>query len=102
MARTLPGEPAVVRVTVRVKPKARHTRIVRADGLTLEASLAAPPVDGAANDALLALLSRSLSLPKRSLRLVLGQSSKQKLVEVVGLEADEIATRLAKAFSSQR
>jgi uncharacterized protein YggU (UPF0235/DUF167 family) len=65
----------------------------------VEASLAAPPVDGAANDALIELLRGSLSLPKSSLRLVLGQSSKQKVVEVSGLDAAEVAGRLARAVA---
>ncbi|HEX2871787.1 MAG TPA: DUF167 domain-containing protein [Polyangiaceae bacterium] len=86
-----------MRVTVRVKPKARHTRILRAEGLSIEASLAAQPVDGAANAELLELLARSLSLPKSCLELTLGQTSKQKVVEIAGLDAAEVVSRLAKA-----
>lgn len=99
MARSSRAEPSVVRITVRVKPKARHTRILRVDGLSLEVSLAARPVDGAANDALIELLALSLSLPKSRMRLVLGQSSKQKVVEVVGMDSADVADRLARTVS---
>jgi uncharacterized protein len=85
----------VVRLTVRAKPRASKSRIVRATGLELEVALAAPPVDGAANTALLELLSAALAVRASSLRLVLGQASKHKVVEVKGLTADEVAARLA-------
>jgi uncharacterized protein YggU (UPF0235/DUF167 family) len=99
MARSSIRESPVVRITARVKPKARHTRLLSAEGLSVEASLAAAPVDGAANQALLELLADTLSLPKGSLRLVLGQTAKQKVVEVTGLDAAEVASRLAKVCS---
>jgi len=83
-----------MRVSVHAKPRASRSRIVRADGLRIEVALAAPPVDGAANAELIALLATALSLPKSALRLVLGESSKHKVVEVAGLTADEIARRL--------
>lgn len=83
-----------VRVTVRAKPRASYSRIMRVDGLNVEVALAAPPVDGAANEALLELLASALSLRKSALSLVLGQSSKHKVVEVAGLTASEVTTRL--------
>ncbi len=85
----------VVRLTVKAKPRSSKSRIVRAQGLVLEVALAAPPVDGAANAALLELLADSLSLRGSALRLVLGQASKHKVVEVTGLSADDVASRLA-------
>jgi uncharacterized protein (TIGR00251 family) len=85
----------VVTLTVRVKPRAKVTRILRVDGRSLEVSLAAPPVDGAANEALIALLAQTLCVPKRSLRLTIGRSSKTKVVEVTGLREAEIAALLA-------
>lgn len=87
----------VVRVSIRAKPRASHSRIVRADGVSIEAALAAPPVDGAANAALLELLAEALDLPKRALTLVLGETSKNKVVEVAGLSLEEVSARLARA-----
>ncbi|MES1182495.1 MAG: DUF167 family protein [Myxococcales bacterium] len=89
-----------VRVTVRAKPRASHSRIARVDGLKVEVALAAPPVDGAANEALIELLAKALSLSKSSLTLVLGQTSKHKVVEITGLSADEVTARLAATLSS--
>ena len=88
---------AAVRISVRVKPRASRSRVLRADGLNIEASLAAPPVDGAANAELLGLLARVLAVSKSSLRLVLGETAKNKVVELTGLGTDEAATRLAAA-----
>jgi len=87
--------PVVVLLTVRVKPRAKTTRIVRVEGRSLEVSLAAVPVDGAANDALIEMLAKALGVPRRSLRLAIGRTSKTKVVEVVGLDETEIAARLA-------
>lgn len=87
---------AAARLSVRVKPRASRSRILRVDGLTLEVSLAAAPVDGAANAALLELLADALGLRPSALTLVLGQSSRQKLVEVTGLDAAELAQRLSR------
>jgi uncharacterized protein YggU (UPF0235/DUF167 family) len=56
--------------------------------------LAAAPVDGAANEALIALLAQALDLPKRAIRIVSGERSRNKRVEVVGLTFDEVVRRL--------
>lgn len=90
------SETTLVRLTIRVKPRAKASKIVRTDGLSLEVSLAAPPVDGAANDDLIVLLAGALRLPKRSLAVVLGRASRTKVVEVIGLDPAEIVTRLAR------
>jgi len=56
--------------------------------------LAAAPVDGAANEALVALLAKALHLPKREIRIVSGERSRNKRIEVVGLTLDEVVGRL--------
>ena len=67
---------------------------MRAHGLSIEASVAAPPVDGAANAELLLLLAGVLSVSKSSLRLVLGETAKNKVVEVSGLSGEEVVKRM--------
>jgi uncharacterized protein (TIGR00251 family) len=65
-----------------VSPRARRTG---ADGLhdgCLRVRLSAPPVDGKANDALLAWLAQELGLPRRALTLVRGDSARRKTVHV--------------------
>ena len=89
-----------IRLTVRVKPRASRTRILQANGFELVVALAAPPVDGAANAELIDLLASTLGRPKSALRLVLGQTSKQKVVEVSGLEPAEVQSRIGAAVAS--
>lgn len=76
------------RLRVRVTPRAKQSALA---GLTevdgrpaLAIRLAAPPVDGAANKALIAFLSRVLQLPKSSLRIVAGETSRLKVVAMKG------------------
>jgi uncharacterized protein YggU (UPF0235/DUF167 family) len=91
-----------VRLTVRAKPRAKVSRILRADGLSVDVAVAAPPVDGAANEELLSVLADALSVPRRSVRLSVGGGSKNKVVDVFGLAAADVIRRLAKAATSPR
>ena len=71
-----------VRLAVAVVPGARRTG---ADGLhdgALRVRLTAPPVDGKANEALLAWLASELGLPKRALRLAQGQTARRKAIDI--------------------
>lgn len=90
------AEPGV-RIAVKVKPRASQSRLTQASGLDAEARLAAPPVDGAANEELLRLLSDALEIKRSALELVIGQSSKHKVVEVRGLSPEQVAERLSRA-----
>lgn len=60
----------------------------------LKARLTAPPVDGAANAALVSLLAEKLDLPKRQVTVVRGTTARQKVVEIEGLSAAEIQQKL--------
>lgn len=97
MSTRAPSQKLHVRLTVRVKPRASRTRILQSEGLELVVSLAAPPVDGAANAELLQLLASALGLRRSALTLVGGQTSKHKVVEVLELAADEVQRRLREA-----
>lgn len=87
-----------VRFEVQVRPRARVSRIASVRGGALVVQVAAPPVDGAANEELITTLARALSVPKRQVELVRGASSRKKLVDLVGLPIDEVATRLNDAI----
>jgi uncharacterized protein (TIGR00251 family) len=92
------NDPArAVRISVRAKPRAKVSRILGASGTSVDVAIAAPPVDGAANEELIAVLADALGVAKRLLRIVAGGGSKRKLVEVDGLTDTEVATRLAAA-----
>ncbi|HVY31377.1 MAG TPA: DUF167 domain-containing protein [Polyangiaceae bacterium] len=97
-----PTAEASVRLTIKAKPRASQSRITAVDGLNIEARLAAPPVDGAANAELLRLLADALRLRGSALRLVGGQTSKHKVVEITGLSAAEIGERLNRAAAGGR
>ncbi len=78
---------------IRVQPRAGRTEVVGPHGGALKIRLAAPPVDGAANQALVAFLAKRLGLPKTSLEIRRGHKGRLKSVWVKGL--DEQTARAA-------
>jgi uncharacterized protein (TIGR00251 family) len=84
-----------VRFEVHAKPRAKRSHImsVKEDG-ALQIALAAPPVDGAANEELVRLLSATLGIPRRNIEILRGETSQKKLIGVTGLTADEVRSRL--------
>ena len=76
---------SVVRFRVHVQPRASRTEIVGRHGAALKVRLHAPPVDGAANEELIDFLAKALGVSKRAVRIVSGQSSRGKTVEVEGV-----------------
>ncbi|MDE3150868.1 MAG: YggU family protein [Gemmatimonadota bacterium] len=76
-----------VRLSVHVQPRAARTEIAGEHGGALKIRLAAPPVDGAANDALVAFLAEQFGVPRRAVRVVSGHASRRKVVELTGVDA---------------
>ena len=74
-----------VRFRVRLQPRASRDEIAGAADGVLRVRLHAPPVDGAANDALVAFLAERLAIPRRGVRIVTGATSRTKLIEVEGV-----------------
>lgn len=89
-----------VRFEVHAKPRAKKSKMVGERGDAVEIALAAPPVDGAANEELVRFVAKVLAVPRRDIELVRGDTSRTKLVAVRGLSAAEIETRLRAAFSA--
>jgi uncharacterized protein len=79
-----------VRFSVRVQPRASNNEVAGVYGTALKVRLKAPPVDGAANDALLAFLAGTLGVARRSVRIISGESSRSKIVEVDGVTPKRI------------
>lgn len=83
---------------LRVTPRAATNAIVgwRADG-ALGVRVTAPPVEGAANRAVEALLAEALGLPRVAVSVARGERGRDKLIQVTGLTLDEIRARLPRA-----
>jgi uncharacterized protein len=83
-----------VLIAVRVVPRAARAGLagVREDALLVR--LNAAPVEGAANDELIEVLSDALGVPRRSVSITVGERSRRKTVLIRGLSADEIASRI--------
>ena len=79
-----------VRVEVRVAPRASREAVLGVHDGALKIALTAPPVDGAANAALVAYLAVALGIAKREVRIVAGESSRTKLVEIAGVTAGAV------------
>ncbi|HEV3485733.1 MAG TPA: DUF167 domain-containing protein [Vicinamibacterales bacterium] len=80
---------------VRVIPRAGRTAIAGRRGDALLIRLAAAPVDGAANEALVDLLSDALAVPRRNISIAAGQRSRDKRIEIDGLDPDTLERRLS-------
>lgn len=78
-----------VRFTVHVQPRARRTEIVGVHGDALKLRLQAPPVEGAANEALVAFLAEALGVPRRNVEIVSGASARTKVIEARGVARDQ-------------
>jgi uncharacterized protein (TIGR00251 family) len=76
-----------IELRVRVIPRAKRTEVAGERDGHLLIRLSAPPVDGAANDALIDFLSRQLGCPKRAIHLVSGETSRAKRLMIEGVSA---------------
>jgi uncharacterized protein len=80
--------------TVKVHPRARKNAITGEAGDALKLALTAPPVDGKANKACIEFFAKLLNLPRSSVTIAAGQSSRNKVIRVVGLTAEQVRERL--------
>ncbi len=85
-----------ITLTLHIQPGAKKTEFAGRHGEALKIRLAAPPVDGKANEALLRFIAEQLNLAKSAVTLKSGQSSRHKVLEVVGSTPEAVA-RLATA-----
>jgi uncharacterized protein len=80
---------------IRVHPRAKRNDITGELGDALKVSLTAPPIDGKANEACIDFLAKVLSVSRSSVTIASGQSSRRKVIRVIGLSAEEIRKRIA-------
>jgi uncharacterized protein (TIGR00251 family) len=82
-------------IDIKVIPRAGRTQLAGTRDNAILIRLAAAPVEGAANDALIAYLSDLLDIPKRNVIIVAGDKSRTKRIKVLGLSAAAIRARMA-------
>lgn len=88
-----------VRLSVRAQPRASRSALTGLvddgrGGVALKIAIAAPPVEGAANAAIVELIAKTLDVPRRAVTIAVGESGKSKLVDVEGLTVEQALERL--------
>lgn len=79
-----------VTFTARVHPRAKKNAVTGEVGDALKVSLTSPPVDGRANEACIELFARLLKVPKSSVSIASGATSRNKAIRVVGVTAAQV------------
>jgi uncharacterized protein (TIGR00251 family) len=80
----------LITLTLHIQPGAKTTEIAGLHGDALKLRLAAPPVDGKANEALIRYLADRLGIPKSAILLRSGQTSRRKMLEVTGCKIQNV------------
>jgi uncharacterized protein (TIGR00251 family) len=83
-------------LNVRVIPRAHRSGIAGTRDNAVLIRLNAPPVDGAANKELIAVLAAALNLPKRAISIVSGETGRAKRIAIAGLTIAEVQARLGR------
>jgi uncharacterized protein (TIGR00251 family) len=78
------------RFTVKVQPRAKETALAEKLGDAYKLRLAAPPVDGKANEACVQFFARRFGVATSAVRIVQGLSSRLKVVEIEGVDAEQV------------
>jgi uncharacterized protein (TIGR00251 family) len=88
------NSPNGVTFAVKVQPRAKRNAITGELGDALKLALTAPPVDGKANEACIEFFARLLNLPRSSVTIASGQTSRNKVIRVAGLTAQQVRDRI--------
>ena len=83
-----------VSFAVKVQPRAKKNAVVGELGDALKISLTAPPIEGRANDACVEFLADLLKVPRASVSIAAGETSRRKVIRVAGVSAKEVRERL--------
>jgi len=90
------------RLALYVQPRASRTEVAGVHAGDLKIRLAAPPVDGAANAALLVFVADLLGVPRRAVTLVHGATGRRKVVEIEGVTAEQLADTVSRIVLQSR
>jgi uncharacterized protein len=98
----LVAEQGAVSFAVRAQPRSSREAIEGVREGALRVALTAPPVEGEANAALVALLAKALGVPRRDVSVVAGSANRSKRLRVVGVDEAQVRARLAAAVKPPR
>jgi len=90
----LKESPAGITFAVKVHPRAKKNAITGEVGDALKLALTAPPVDGKANAACIEFFAKLLNLPRSSVTIAAGQTSRNKVIRVAGVTAQQVRDRI--------
>jgi uncharacterized protein (TIGR00251 family) len=85
--------PAGATFAVKVKPRAKKNALMGEVGNAMKLALTAPPTDGRANEACIEFFANLLDVPRSSITIASGETSRNKVIRVAGLSADDIRQR---------
>ena len=83
-----------VSFAVKVRPRAKKNAITGEIGDAIKLSLTTPPVEGRANEACIEFFAKLLKVPRSSVSIASGLSSRNKVIRIAGLSADDVRDRL--------
>lgn len=83
-----------VSFAVRLQPKAKQTAVLGELDGALKLAVTAPPIEGRANEACIRFLAELLNVSRSSVTIAAGASSRNKVIRIEGLTADEVRARL--------
>jgi uncharacterized protein len=84
-----------VTFAVKIHPRAKKSAITGQIGDEMKVSLTAPPVDGKANEACIEFFANLLKVARSSITIAAGQTSRNKVIRVAGLTAQQVKDRLS-------
>ena len=84
----------MARLTVKVHPRAKRSALAARIGDAWKLSLAAPPVDGKANEECVRFLAEFAGVPRSRVRIVMGLTSRLKVVEIEGVPQEDLERRM--------
>ncbi|MFI5111215.1 MAG: DUF167 domain-containing protein [Terriglobales bacterium] len=91
--------PSGATFSVRLHPRAKKNAITGMLGDALKISLTAPPLEGRANHACIEFLADVLKLPRSSITIAAGQTSRNKLIRISGVSAADVEARLRRVVT---
>ena len=86
--------PQGITFAVRVQPRARRNAVVGEMGDALKIALTAPPIEGRANEACIEFLAEFLKVPRSSVTIAAGETSRNKVIRIAGISADAVRRRI--------